>query len=186
MAERKKLCQLSKTLVKISIDVSFNAECLAIAIHISDVGATVKIQYVIKSPQSLRNYLKPMKLNDKQFWIAWEVLLVVMVGCCISEGLSEDTAMLGGAYALSLLSAWVCHRVRARVAYGNLIAMVVYNAILAYNLVFNSRYGAGMTWWFYAVLLNTIHSIALLGYSFIIRCKYKLQSIINDGLTKHL
>lgn len=127
-----------------------------------------------------------MKLNDKQFWIAWGVLLIVMVGCCISEGLSEDTAMLGGAYALSLLSAWVCHRVRARVAYGNLIAMVVYNAILAYNLVFNSRYGAGMTWWFYAVLLNTIHSIALLGYSFIIRCKYKLQSIINDGLTKHL
>lgn len=96
------------------------------------------------------------------FWIAWGVLLVVMVGCCISEGWSEDTALLGGAYALSLLSTWLCHRVRPRVAYGNLIVMIVYNAILAYNLVFNSRYGAGMTWWFYALLLNTIHSISLM------------------------
>lgn len=92
------------------------------------------------------------------------MLLVLMVGGDIFEGWDEDTAMLGGAYALSLLSAWLCHRVRPRVAYGNLIVMIVYNAILAYNLVFNSRYGAGMTWWFYAVLLNTIHSIALLSF----------------------
>lgn len=96
------------------------------------------------------------------FWIAWGVLLVVMVGCCISEGWSEDTALLGGAYVLSLLSTWLCHRVRPRVAYDNLIVMIVYNAIFTCNLVFNSRYGAGMTWWFYALLLNTIHSIALL------------------------
>ena len=105
------------------------------------------------------------------FWIAWGVLLVVMVGCCISEGWSEDTALLGGAYALSLLSTWLCHRVRPRVAYGNLIVMIVCNAILAYNLVFNSRYGAGMTWWFYALLLNTIHSISLLIYTLVIRNK---------------
>ncbi len=110
-----------------------------------------------------------MRLTDKRFWILWGVLLILMVGCYISG--SGDTALLGGAYALSLLSTWLCHRVRPRVAYSNLIAMVVYNAILAYNLVFNSRYGSGMTWWFYTVLLNTIHSIALLGYSFIIRYK---------------
>ena len=103
-----------------------------------------------------------MKLTDKRFWIVWGVLLVLMVGCCIYEGWSEDTALLGGVYALSLLSAWLCHRVRPRVAYGNLIVMIVYNAILAYNLGFNSRYGSGMTWWFCALLLNTAHSIALL------------------------
>lgn len=114
-----------------------------------------------------------MKLTDKRFWITWGVLLVIMVGCCISEGWSEDMALLGGAYVLSLLSTWLCHRIRLGVAYGNLIVMIVYNAILAYNLVFNSRYGAGMTWWFYAVLLNTIHSIALLGYSFIIVINHK-------------
>lgn len=113
-----------------------------------------------------------MKLTDKRFFrIAWGVLLILMVGCCISDGWSEDTALLGGAYALSLLSTWLCHKARPKAAFGNLIMMIVYNAILAYNLVFTSRYGSGMTWWFYTVLLNTIHSIALLGYSFIIRCK---------------
>ena len=105
-----------------------------------------------------------MKLTDKRFWIAWGVMLVIMVGCCLSEVWSEDTALLGGAYALSLLLAWLCHRVRPRVAYGNLIVMIVYNAILAYNLVFNSRYGAGMTWWFCAMLLNVSQSIVLLIY----------------------
>ncbi len=105
------------------------------------------------------------------FWIAWSVMLVIMVGCCISEGWSEDTALLGGAYALSLLSTWLCHRVRPRVAYGNLIVMIVYNAILAYNLAFNSRYGAGMTWWFFALMLNAAHSTALLIYSIILRIK---------------
>ena len=111
-----------------------------------------------------------MKLTDKQFWAAWGVLLVLMAGC-LSEGWSEDTILLGGAYALSLLSTWLCHKARPRVAYGNLIVMVVYNAILAYDLVFNSRYGSGMTWWFYVLLLNTAHSIALLIYTLVIRYK---------------
>lgn len=60
-----------------------------------------------------------MKLTDKRFWITWGVLLVIMVGCCISEGWSEDMALLGGAYVLSLLSTWLCHRIRLGVAYGN-------------------------------------------------------------------
>ena len=42
-----------------------------------------------------------------------------MVGCCISDGWSEDMALLGGAYALSLLSTWLCHKVRPRTAFGN-------------------------------------------------------------------
>lgn len=68
-----------------------------------------------------------MKLTDKRFWIAWGVLLVLLVGCCLSKGWREDTAMLGGAYALSLLSTWLCHKLRPRVAYGNLIVLIVYN-----------------------------------------------------------
>lgn len=101
------------------------------------------------------------------FWIAWGVMLVVMAGCCISEGWSEDTALLGGAYALSLLSTWLCHRIRPRVAYGNLIVMIAYNAILSYNLIFNSQYGTGLTWLFFALLLNTIHSIGLMIFTLI-------------------
>ena len=103
-----------------------------------------------------------MKLTDKRFWIAWLVLLLLVIVNCIAEGWSEDIALLGAAYALSLLSTSLCDKARPRVAYGNLIVMFVYNVILAYNLVFNSQYGAGLTWWFFALLLNTIHSIGLM------------------------
>ena len=115
-----------------------------------------------------------MRQNNKQFWIAWVVLLVLLFGCCISEGWSEDTALLGGAYALSLLSTWLCHKVRLRTAFGNLIVMIAYNAILSYNLVYNSQYGAGLTWWFFALLLNTIHSIVLMIFTFISTYKRNL------------
>ena len=110
-----------------------------------------------------------MKLTDKRFWIAWLVFHLLAIVSCMAEGWNEDTALLGAAYALSLLSAWLCHRVRPIAALGNLIVMLAYNAILSYNLVFNSRYGAGFTWWFFALLLNTIHSIGLLIYTSIIR-----------------
>ncbi|WP_304382926.1 hypothetical protein [Muribaculum intestinale] len=110
-----------------------------------------------------------MKLTDKRFWIAWLVLLILAIVSGLAGGWNEDTALLGAAYTLSLLSAWLCHRVRPRAASGNLIVMIVYNAMLSYNLIFNSRYGEGLTWWFYALLLNSIHSIALLVYFLIIR-----------------
>ncbi len=103
-----------------------------------------------------------MKLTDKRFWIAWFVFLLLAIVSCMADGVSEDSALLGAAYALSLLSTWLCHKVRPITAFGNLIVMVVYNAILSYNLVFNSQYGAGLTWWFFALLLNTIHSIVLI------------------------
>ena len=103
-----------------------------------------------------------MKLTDKRFWIAWLVLFILAIVSCMAEGWNEDTALLGAAYTLSLLSAWLCHRVRPIAALGNLIVMLAYNAILSYNLVFNSRDGAGLTWWFFMLLLNTIHSISLL------------------------
>lgn len=104
-------------------------------------------------------------MKEKRFWAAWLVLFLMSIVSCMSEGWNEDSALLSGAYALSLLSTWLCHRVRPKVAYGNLIVMIVYNSFLAYNLVFNSRYGSGMTWWFCALLLNTVHSIALLIYT---------------------
>lgn len=103
-----------------------------------------------------------MKLTDKRFWIAWLVFLLLAIVSCMADGVSEDSALLDAAYALSLLSTWLCHKIRPRTAFGNLIVMVVYNAILSYNLVFNNQYGAGLTWWFFALLLNTIHSIVLI------------------------
>lgn len=110
-----------------------------------------------------------MKPTDKRFWIAWLVFLLLAIVSCMAGGWNEDTALLGAAYMLSLLSTWLCYRVRPRAALGNLIVMIAYNAILSYNLVFNSHYGAGLTWWFFVLFMNTIHSICLLIYILIIR-----------------
>ena len=116
-----------------------------------------------------------MKLTDKRLWIAWPVLLILAIVSCMAGGWNEDTVLLGATYALSLLSAWLCHRVRPRVAFGNLIVMILYNAILSYNLIFNSNYGAGLTWWFLALLLNTLQSLPLLVYFLIIRFRSSKQ-----------
>ena len=107
--------------------------------------------------------------NFDLFWIAWLFLLLLAIVSCMAEGWSEDTVLLGTTYALSLLSAWLCHRVRAIAAFGYLIVMIAYNVILSYNLVFNSQYGAGLTWWLLALLLNTVQSLSLLVYILIIR-----------------
>lgn len=101
-----------------------------------------------------------MKLPNKRFGITWFVFLLLAIVSCMAGGWNEDSALLGAAYALSLLSTWLCHGVRPRTAFVNLIVMTAYNAILSYNLVFNSQYGAGLTWWFLALLLNTVHSLS--------------------------
>lgn len=115
-----------------------------------------------------------MNLNDKRFWICWTVLMLLMVGVAWIEGWSEDIALLSVAYALSLLSIWLYHKVKPRFAFGNLVVMICYNGILEYNLLFNSQYGTGLTWWFFALLLNTIHSIVL--FAFTINGIIKLRS----------
>ena len=122
-----------------------------------------------------------MKLTDKRFWIAWLLLFILAIVSCMTGGWSEDTALLGAAYTLSLLSAWLCHRVRPRAALGNLIVMIAYNTVLSYNLVFNSRYGAGLTWWFFILLLNTIYSIGLLIFILISSKNGKLPRVNVDS-----
>ena len=48
-----------------------------------------------------------MNLTDKRFWIAWLLLLILAIVSCMTEGWCEDGALLGAAYALSLLSTWL-------------------------------------------------------------------------------
>lgn len=112
-----------------------------------------------------------MRLTDKRFWIAWLVLLLLAIASCMVQGWSEDTGLLGATYALSLLSTWLCQRVKPKTVFGNLIVMIVYNAILSYNLIFNSHYGAGLTWWLLILLLNTLQSFSLLVYVIFIKTK---------------
>lgn len=117
-----------------------------------------------------------MKLTDKRFWLVWGIMLFLMLGTCLSEGWREDTVFLGGAYAISLILTLWCHWDRLKIAFCNLIVMLVYNVILSYNLVFNSQYGAGMTWWLLALTLNTLHSIILLAFVIVKTIKRKPES----------
>ncbi len=105
-----------------------------------------------------------MKLTDKRFGITWVALALLLTVVMVRHSWNEDTMILGIAYVMSLLSTWLCHRIRPKAAFGNLLVMFLYNVILGYNLIFNSHGGEGFTWWFFLLLLNGIHSIGLLGY----------------------
>ncbi len=112
-----------------------------------------------------------MNLIDKRFWTVWLALLMIMSATCIVESWCEDTLLLGVAYALSLFSTWLIKMEEQKTAFINLLVLVIYNAILSYNLIFNSRYGSGMTWWAYAIILNTIQSILLIVYYLIVKIR---------------
>lgn len=112
-----------------------------------------------------------MKLITRLFYIAWGTLLVLGIcGVLITTAADiEEAVMLGIAYLLSLTSSRLCFRKKPKTALGNLIAMVLYNALLVYNFEFNSQYGAGLLWWFYILILNTLHSLFLLLYILAVR-----------------
>ena len=106
-----------------------------------------------------------MKPTDKRFGITWVALALLLTVVMVRHSWNEDTMILDIAYALSLFSTWLCHRIRPKAAFGNLLVMFLYNVILGYNLIFNSHGGEGFTWWFFLLLLNGIHSIGLLIYT---------------------
>lgn len=106
-----------------------------------------------------------MKPTDKRFWIAWTPLAMLVTVVMVRHSWNEDTMILGIAYVMSLLSTWLCHRIRPKAAFGNLLIMLLYNAILWHNFSFNIDGGTGFTWWAYLLDLNIIHSIGLLIYT---------------------
>ncbi len=112
-----------------------------------------------------------MNLTDKRFWVFWQTLLVITGATCIVEWWNEDTFLLGVAYALSLFSTWLIKKKEQKIAFINLLVLIIYNAILSYNLIFNNKSGSGMTWWFYAIILNAIQSISLITYQLIIKIR---------------
>lgn len=105
-----------------------------------------------------------MKQTDKRFWIAWTALAMLVTVVMVRHSWNEDTMILGIAYVMSLLSTWLCHRIRPMAAFGNLLVMFLYNVILGYNLIFNSHGGEGFTWWFYLLLFNGVQSLILIIY----------------------
>lgn len=42
----------------------------------------------------------------------------------------------------------------------------LYNLVLYYQLFFNSNYGSGFLWWFYLIVITSMHIIVLTIYLF--------------------
>lgn len=117
-----------------------------------------------------------MKLTDKRFWILWLIGVIMAVTVCLCSSWSEDTMLLAVAFALSLIAIAIIRKFRYRTALCNIIFWLVYNSLLSYGLLFKSEGGAGLTWWFYLLCLNTLQFIVLAVYSIILIIGKKNQS----------
>lgn len=117
-----------------------------------------------------------MKLTDKRFWILWLIGVIMAVSVSLCSSWSEDTLFLAVAFALSLIAIAIIHKFRNHTALCNIIFWLGYNALLCYELLFKSEGGAGLTWWFYLLCLNTLQFIVLAVYSIILIIGKKNQS----------
>lgn len=106
-----------------------------------------------------------MKLTDKRFWIAWMTLFILIVVWCVIGGGDKEPELHDTVVILPLLSTLLCHKVSSKVAYGNLIVMIAFNAMLCLLAILNYVYRIGPKGWFVAVILlelSIIQAIALL------------------------
>lgn len=97
----------------------------------------------------------------KRFWITFAVAVILDAVICIELPFNEDNMILIGAMVLPLAAIAVCRRCSKRASFVNLIVLIAYTALLGYNMLFNSAYGAGFTWWFYLLILNLAQFLAL-------------------------
>ncbi len=94
---------------------------------------------------------------------------------CLCSSWSEDTLLLVVAFVLSLIAIAIIRKFRYRTALCNIIFWLGYNAVLSYGLLFKSDGGAGLTWWFYMLCLNTLQFIVLAVYYIILIIEKKNQ-----------
>lgn len=113
---------------------------------------------------------------DNRFWLLWIIGAVMAVSVCLCSSWSEDTLLLAVAFALSLIAIAIIRKFRYRTALYNIIFWLGYNFLLSYGLLFKSEGGAGLTWWFYLLCINTLQFIVLAVYSIILIIGKKNQS----------
>lgn len=113
---------------------------------------------------------------DNRFWLLWIIGAIMAVSVCLCSSWSEDTLLLAVAFALSLIAIAIIRKFRYRTALYNIIFWLGYNFLLSYGLLFKSEGGAGLTWWFYLLCINTLQFIVLAVYSIILIIGKKNQS----------
>jgi len=116
------------------------------------------------------------RISEKRFWILWLIGAIIAVAVNLCSSWSEDTLLLAVAFALSLIAIAIIHKIRYRTALCSILFWLVYNALLSFGLLFKSEGGAGLTWWFYLLCLNTLQFIVMAVYSIILIIGKKNQS----------
>lgn len=116
-----------------------------------------------------------MKLTDKRFWVLWIIGVIMALSVSLCSSWSGDTLLLAVAFALSLIAIAIIHKFRNHTALCNILFWLAYNALLSFGLLFKSEGGAGLTWLFYLLCLNTVQFFVLAVYSIILIIK-KIQS----------
>lgn len=101
----------------------------------------------------------------KRFWITYAVAVILEAVIFIGLPFNEDNLILIAEIVLLLAATAVCHRYGKRASFVNLIIMIAYTVPLGYNLIFNSTYGAGFTWWFYLVCVSFIQFLFVVIYT---------------------
>lgn len=117
-----------------------------------------------------------MKLTYKRFWILWIIGAIMALSVCLCSPWSEDTLLLAVAFALSLIAIAIIRKFRYRTALCNILFWLGYNAVLSYGLLFKSKYGSGLAWWFYLLCFNCLQFIVLVVYSIILVIGKRNQS----------
>ncbi len=112
---------------------------------------------------------------NTRFWLLWVIGAVMAVMVCSCYSWDEDTLLLAVVFALSLIAVAFCHKASKRVAGYNILFWLGYNVLLSYGLLFKSKYGSGLTWWFYMLCLNCLQFIILTIYSVFSIYKKKKQ-----------
>ena len=118
------------------------------------------------------------RITDKRFWILWFIGAIMALVVCLRSPWCEDTFLLAVAFSLSLIAIAIIHKLKKRTALSNIIFWLGYNALLSFGLLFKSDGGAGLTWWFFLLCLNTLQFIVLTVYSIILIIGKKNQSPI--------
>lgn len=76
--------------------------------------------------------------------------------------LHEDNLILLNGYLINGVLLYLLYRKRKSALWGQLIAMLVYTAVMLSGLMYQSEGGTAIVWWFYWLICLITHLIVLI------------------------
>lgn len=75
-----------------------------------------------------------------------------------------DNIVFYGSLVVTSVFIYVVKKHNKPLFYISIALFVVYSSYFIYNLFYNSKYGAGLVWWFYLIFISCLHSVVLIIY----------------------